>query len=139
MAAEVKHEGIITSIDKNKVFVNMVVKSACASCKAKGFCSASEMADKVVEIDVGNNNSYEVGQQVNVIISKKEGNYAVLLGYGIPFIVAIVTLIAVSRYADELTAGIATIIAVGLYYLLLFLYRKRVEKKFVFKIESREE
>ncbi|NLJ07728.1 MAG: SoxR reducing system RseC family protein, partial [Sphingobacteriales bacterium] len=38
---EVRHEGVITSIDGDMAQVTILVKSACAECHIKGACSLS--------------------------------------------------------------------------------------------------
>lgn len=42
------HKGIIKSVERGRLLVEIVSDSACASCKAKGACGASESVEKIV-------------------------------------------------------------------------------------------
>jgi len=70
MARErIEHEGRVIAVDKDYVSVEIVNKSACASCHAKGVCGASDEAVKVVEIAQDFSTlacDYQVGETVNV-------------------------------------------------------------------------
>ena len=46
----IEHEGTVIAVDKDYISVEILNKSACASCHAKGVCGASEQSVKVVEV-----------------------------------------------------------------------------------------
>ena len=48
MENNVKHEGIVQSIEGLNVTVKMTVNSACSGCHAKSICGAADSRDKVV-------------------------------------------------------------------------------------------
>ena len=59
----VSHEGIVQSIDGEKVLVKMTVSSACAGCHARHLCSSLDTRDKQVEAENPYHLSFEVGER----------------------------------------------------------------------------
>lgn len=134
MSERITHEGIIDHIEKDVVFVRILSKSACASCHSKGMCSVSEMTEKLVEIHNAGP-QFTTGQEVNVILDQTMGNKAVVLGYLIPFVIMIVTLVVASSFLSELWAGLSAIAILTPYYLLLYVFKNKLSKTFSFRIE----
>ncbi len=133
MSKPISHEGIIDRIENDVIFVRILNKSACASCHSNGVCSVSEMAEKLIEVhDKGS--KYTTGQTVNVILDRTLGNKAVVLGYLLPFIILMITLITASSFMNELLAGLAAVAILIPYYLFLFLFKERLSKTFSFRI-----
>lgn len=83
MAAErIEHEGKVVSISENYIGVEIVSKSACAACHAKGVCAASDEAVKVIEVpyDIATLSAdYKIGDCVNVVLSSSLGVRAIWL------------------------------------------------------------
>jgi positive regulator of sigma E activity len=132
----ISHPGIITEIVNNIVKITILSQSTCSSCHAKGVCSISEMKEKVVEVEVSDLLNYKVGQHVNVLMSAGNGGLAVFLGYGMPFVVLIATLIIMIGVThNEALSGVTSLVATGSYFLLLSLFRKNLKEKFEFSIE----
>lgn len=141
MARErIEHEGRVIAVDKDYVSVEIVNKSACASCHAKGVCGASDEAVKVVEIAQDFSTlacDYQVGETVNVVMSQAMGTKAIWLGYVIPLIVLMAAIgILYLLKVGELAIGLGALGAVALYYLGVFLFRDRISKIFIFSIEK---
>jgi positive regulator of sigma E activity len=135
-SGEISHTGLIKSIDGNNIKVMILSKSACSACHSKGMCNMSEMEEKIIDIYNNDHNNYNVGDSVEVLMSLSMGNKAILLGYGIPFIVLLTSLIVFNKIFDnEGLAGLFTIIALIFYYLILSIFRKRISKTFTFKIK----
>ena len=62
---------------------------------------------------------------------------AVMLSYVAPLIVLLAVIIALGALgAGELLSGLIGLGAVGLYYFLLWLFRKRIRREYVFTIKS---
>ena len=134
---EIKHPGVITSIDSFKIKVNITTYSACSSCGAKGICSISDVKDKIVEIP--KTGDFSVGQKVQVILHQTQGFKALYLGYVRPFIVVLITLfIASSLTRNELLAGLISLGSLALYYLVLYFYKEKIRNKFTFAIKNQE-
>lgn len=134
MSQLVLHEGVVESISDTKIFVSIISKSACASCHSKGMCSVSEMSEKIIEVPKEDNQKYTPGQKVNVSLTKKNGNFAVLFGYLIPFLLLIITLLVTSAFFNELLSGLMAIGILLPYYLILYLLRNRLAGQFEFRI-----
>ena len=144
MARErIEHEGRVVAVDKDYMSVEIVNKSACASCHAKGVCGASDEAVKVVEIAQDLTTlaaDYQVGETVNVVMSPAMGTQAVWLAYVVPLIVLMAAILVFSLCgAGELLMGLGSLGAVALYYLGVFLFRNRISKIFIFSIEKQPE
>ncbi len=132
---EVEHSGVVVLIEGNRVDVEMRVESACASCHARGVCTMSDVADKVVSVWVDHPEIYEVGQQVSVAMEQTMGFKAVIYAYMIPFVLLLASLLILLECgAGEVLAGLASLGVCGLYYVVLWLMRHRLEKEIVFKI-----
>ena len=130
----ITHEGIIDHIENDIVFVRILSKSACAECHSKSMCGVSEMTEKLIEVKQ-NISGFENGQTVNVILDRSLGNKAVLLGYFIPFLLLITTLILSGFYLSELWSGLLSLGILIPYYMLLFVFKDKLSKTFYFRIE----
>ena len=136
MNQKISHSGIIDSILENCVKVRILQSSACAACKVAGHCNAAESKVKIVDVLCDDTSGYKVGEEVVVSASKNVANRALLLGFGVPFLLLLcVLLIALKIVYDE---GLAALIALGSlipYYLGLWLFRDRIQKQISFQIE----
>ena len=137
MSQKISHSGVIESVLEGCVKVRIVQTSACAACKIAGHCNASESKVKIVDVFCSNSSDYSVGQDVTVWASKDVANKALLLGFGVPFLLLVsVLMIALKIIGDE---GIAALIALGAlvpYYFALWLMRDRIQHQISFQIED---
>ena len=132
----IQHKGIIKSIEKKMLKVSIISQSACADCHAKGVCNVSDMEEKIIDIKEYEG-SYKLGENVNLFYEEKQGFKALFLGYVLPFLLILATLILTSVLTkNELIIGLASISILVPYYVLLFLSKKKIEKKFIFKVEK---
>ena len=141
MAKErIEHEGRVIAVDKDYISVEIVNKSACAACHAKGVCGASDEAVKVVEVaqDITTlTEDYQVGETVNVVMSSAMGTQAIWLAYVVPILVLMLSILVFSLCgAGEVLMALGSLGAVALYYLGVFFYRKKISKIFIFSIEK---
>jgi positive regulator of sigma E activity len=132
----IEHKGRIDSIDENKINVSFLALSGCASCHAKGVCTASDMQEKSVEV-YDFSNQYSVGEEVNVTLKQSLGFRALLLGYVLPFTIVLFILIILTIITkNEAISGIGALLVLVPYYLGLFLLKDKIRKKFTFKINK---
>ena len=132
----IEHEGIIEQIDGDKAHVKIDSASACASCHAKGACSAADQEEKYLDVLL-HGATYSQGETVNVQVEKRLGFRAVALGYFYPFVLVMLVLIAmIVLGAPELKAGTFALLSLLPYYLGLYLFRKRIESTFTFSIKK---
>ncbi|MGM9748716.1 MAG: SoxR reducing system RseC family protein, partial [Candidatus Cryptobacteroides sp.] len=67
---QISHTGKILEITPETTTVEITVSSACASCHAKGMCGVSEEKEKVIVLPTDPYASYEVGDEVYVMLKK---------------------------------------------------------------------
>lgn len=94
--------------------------------------SGSEV--KIVEVK----GSYSVapGESVSVLMKQSQGYAAVLYGYIFPFLSVIIMLMILTGFGvPELTAGLVSLSMLLPYYLILYLFRKRINEKFTFTLK----
>lgn len=128
---EITHEAIVRQIEGNLVRAEIVQQAACAACKAKSMCSASE--SKVKEIQALMLEPMEVGDRIEVAVEKRLGWKAVLLAFILPFCLLLVLVAVLPRWiASEAAVGTIAIVSLAPYYLLLKLFSKRLEREYKF-------
>lgn len=130
----IEHDGIVTSHGKDTVTVSITSVSACAGCHAKGMCTMAEQKDKIINIS----GQYDVneGDKVVVVMQKKLGLPAVLLGYVIPLGLVIITLIvSLTLSLSEKLSGLLSLFILIPYYILLRFFKTGIDRKFTFTLK----
>ena len=128
------HKGVVSKSDNESVTVIITPGSACSGCHAEGSCSLSGKVEKPVIVK----GRYNLNEGDNVIVSMKQstGFTALFLGYVLPLIIVITSLIIlVSLSYPELVSGLVSISSLLPYYLILYLFRKRINDSFIFSIK----
>lgn len=129
------HEGIIKNIGKKTIDILLISRSACASCHAKGMCGMADMAVKTITAQRPDF-PVEHGQKVVVYARIEDALFSVLVAYVFPAIL-IIALIAWLTLTgeDELLAALVALGGVVFYYVLLYLFRKKIGKRIKFTVE----
>ncbi|MBP7496131.1 MAG: SoxR reducing system RseC family protein [Bacteroidales bacterium] len=136
-ADNIEHPGIIEKIENNTIFVKILAESACISCRSKKICSISDIKEKIIEISFNKNNKYKTGDRVTVVMEAKLGFLALFLGYILPFLILISSIIALSYFIkNEPLTALISFFLLAVYYFILFLLRQKLKKKFDFKIKE---
>lgn len=136
MSNKIKHSGVVENILGDSVQVRIVQTSACAACKVAGYCNASESKEKLVDVYHADTRNLRVGDVVTVTASTQVAAQALLLGFGLPFVVLVAVLIAVLlNTGNEGAAALSGLAALVPYYAVLFLFRNRIRDKLSFSIE----
>ncbi len=136
MRSNISHSGVVESVEDGCVHVRVVQTSACAACKVAGYCNASESKEKMVDVYTADTQRYSVGQAVTVMASRQVAAHALLLGFGLPFLVLAGALVVVLQMtSNELWAALAGLLSLAPYYLLLYFFRNRLRDKLSFWIE----
>ncbi len=132
----ITHPGIIKNLTSNKAEVSIIVNSSCASCEVKSSCSISDAKEKIIEISLSPSDKYEMGQHVMVEMKQSMGSWAVLIGYFFPFLFVLIGLIVFTSVGiDE---GISALLSLSIlipYYLVLYLTRDILSKRFTYSME----
>lgn len=135
MKQDISHEGNIIEVSDKLIKVQIISQSACSSCRAKGMCSAFEMSEKVIEVKNDHISMLKPGDRVDLLMTRSMGNKAVILGYFLPFVLVLVTLLILSSLLTELWAGLLSLSILVPYYIILALFKDRLSRTFEFKIE----
>lgn len=138
MSQKISHSGVVERIEGDCIKVRIVQTSACAACKVASHCNAAESKVKIVDVFGCDTTNYSTGQEVTVWASRDVANRALLLGFGVPFLLLVcVLLIALRLTANE---GLAALWALGSlvpYYFVLWLLRDRIQRGISFQIEEK--
>jgi sigma-E factor negative regulatory protein RseC len=131
----IQHDGIVKKVDNNSVVVSISSNSACSGCHAEGICGISGKEEKIV--DVKGRYNVSPGDTVTVLMEQSTGYKAVVLSYLIPLVIVIAGLIALnSLSASELAAGLVSISLLLPYFLILYLFRKKINRSFTFTLKT---
>ena len=135
MAQDIRHQGVVDSIDGQNVIVRITQSSACGGCQARNICRAAESKDKLVEVRCADTGSFNVGQVVTVAGAESLGMKAVAFAFGLPLLLLIAALItAIAVTGSERVGAISALGILVPYYIVLFLLRERIKKDFQFRI-----
>ena len=157
----IKHDGIIIALNGDgTALVRIVQTSACAACKAKAMCASAESAEKEMtvvllgengKVKTENNStqsyttlhdstqSYHVGDTVEVMVQQKMGWKAVVLAYLLPFFVMLAVMLignAIWAVREEILGTVA-LCAMALYYLVLGMFKDKLQKEFSFTAKKK--
>ena len=137
MADVIKHDGVVDSIEGNCIHVRFVQASACAACGAKSLCSAAESKEKIVDVYGADTAAYQVGQRVMVEGAASMGMKAVRLAFLFPLLLLVAAVALVMWLADgnEALAALAALLVLTVYFLLLFVNKKKLAREFTFIIK----
>ena len=137
MAEVIKHDGVVDSIEDDCIHVRIVQASACAACGAKSLCSATESKEKIIDVYGANTQAYQVGQKVMVVGAATMGMKAVRLAFLFPLIL-LVGAMALAMWlsaGNEAVAALSALLALTIYFLVLFACKKKLKNKFSFVIK----
>ena len=149
----IKHDGIIIALNEDgTALVRIVQTSACAACKAKAMCASAESAEKEMTVVLLGDEQWAVGNEVEVMVQQKMGWKAVVLAYLLPFFVMLAVmfigngLLAIGDGATgllgdeakrEAVLGTVALCAMALYYLVLGMFKDKLQKEFSFTAKKK--
>ena len=127
----IRHRGIVERVDGEMATVLIAQTSACAACHAAKMCMASESREKRIEARMIE--PVHVGDEVEVLVREQAGWLAVCLAYVIPFLLLVAAVAGFDRMGwSEAKAGTAALVSVAVYYVILRIFRDRLQRKFTF-------
>jgi len=140
ISKDILHTGRIVEIGPQMISVEIVNKSACAACHAKGVCGASDEQVRIIDIPQTISTrveDYRVGEEVNLKLSQSLGIRAVFIAYVVPLIVLMASILVLSSIlTEQLYVGLCSLAAVAVYYIFVAIFRDKLERVFTFSIEK---
>lgn len=136
MSETISHEGVVAKISDNELEIKILAKSACAACHAKSACTMSDMAEKILTVPKPKDREFQLFQKVVVKMTVNQGNKAAVLAYLVPFIVLVGVLFAMLGIG--LSEGLSALISIAAlipYYIILYLCRDKLRRRFEYTIE----
>ena len=133
----ISHEGIVAKITDDELEIKILAQSACAACHAKSACGMGEQAEKILTVPRPKGRDFALNQKVNVRMAIGQGNKAAVLAYLIPIVLLLAVLfVCLGLGMNEGLAALVSIIALVPYYIVLYLRRDKLKKKFDYTIED---
>ena len=149
----IKHDGIIIALNEDgTALVRIVQTSACSACKAKAMCASAESAEKEMTAVLLGDEQWAVGNEVEVMVQQKMGWKAVVLAYLLPFFVMLAVMFvgngllamgdgATGLLGDEAkreaVLGTVALCAMAVYYLVLGMFKDKLQKEFSFTAKKK--
>lgn len=131
----VSHPGVISEVANEEIKVKILSSGACGGCNMKSACNIAEMEEKELIIPVKESKEYSVGQPVNIRMSVRQGNKAVVFAYLVPVIILIVMILTFSSTdMKDIYSALISISVVGIYYFILYLFRDKIKKQFSYEV-----
>ena len=132
----ISHEGIVTKITDDELEIKILAQSACAACHAKSACGMGEQAEKLLTVPRPRDKEFTLNQKVNVRMAIGQGNKAAVLAYLIPIVLLLAVLfVCLGLGLGEGLSALISIVALVPYYIVLYLQRDKLKKKFEYTIE----
>ena len=131
----IRHRGIVERVEDEMATVRIAQTSACAACHAAKMCMASESREKRIEARMLE--PVQVGDEVEVMVREQAGWLAVCLAYIIPFLLLVAAVAGFGHLGwSEAKSGTAALVSVALYYVVLRLFRDKLQRKFSFWVRK---
>ena len=135
---EISHIGRVKEMTPESTVVEIISSSACSACHAKGLCGVSEEKVKDIEVPTDPYATWNVGDEVRAMLRQTMGLKAVWISYVVPLLILMILILTLSAVnVKEIYAGLVSIAAVAVYYLVIYLLRNRLAKDFVFYLKEK--
>lgn len=139
MKNQIRHDGIVESVDERQVRVRIVQASSCAGCSVAAHCHAAEAKEKLVDV-TADGRQWQVGQNVVVTTDRAVASKALLICFGLPLILMLVMLVVLKAVgSSEGTTALVMLGSLIPYYIIVWLMRGRIERKISFRLEETNE
>jgi sigma-E factor negative regulatory protein RseC len=131
----IQHDGTVKKVDGNSVLVSITSNAACSGCHAEGLCGISGKEEKI--IDIRGRYNVSPGDSVTVLMEESAGYKAVVLSYLVPLVFIVTGLIICNILSiNELMSGLISISLLAPWYMILYLFRNRIDRSFTFTLKT---
>lgn len=133
----IEHQGIVSRIADGKIYVNLTNVSNCSSCHVQGMCQVADVDRKEIEVIQGTGSPFKKGDKVEVSFRSSLGPKALFLGYLLPFLIVLTTLLITYEFTgDEALAGLTSLLILVPYFFVLYGFRSKLKKEFSFTLKA---
>ena len=133
----IHHDARIVCIDGNRVELQMMQQSACASCDAAGLCHSHESKMRTLVVNVPDGSAFKEGDQVWLHTEVRLGMQASVLAYVVPLFMVVAVLAGCSMAGvSEGISAVASLLVLAVYFAGLYAMRGRLSRKFEIKITN---
>lgn len=135
--ALIEHEGVIIEVSTDVLKVRIQPASACGLCEARKACPTAEgSSEKIIDVIRGKR-PRSVGDKIVVVLEPTQGARAVFFGYLLPFLLVFFVLLSCSFFwKNEVVVGLLAIGVLVPYYIILYFFREKMKKTFVFRLKD---
>jgi sigma-E factor negative regulatory protein RseC len=128
--------GVIERMDGPNAYVKVALQSACSGCQARAMCATAGGKEQIIEVAV-DPETFDVNEPVILSGHSSMGHQAVILAFVIPLAI-VVAFISVTTYLqwEESISALAGLSLLIPYYIVLYLLRNSLKKKFSFTIKK---
>lgn len=131
----IEHLGVVREINDSRIVVGIEPQAACAGCAARKICDSGSDSEKIIEVIPGE--AVDIGEQVKVILQQSLGFRALFLGYILPFLLMVGSLIVFqSILHNEGLAGLFALLSLLPYYGILYLSKEKISQQFRFTLKK---
>lgn len=135
---EISHSARIVSVTPTLTTLEIVSESACGACHARGLCSLGDSKVKRIELPTRGWDNYSVGDEVDLVLKASMGHKAVWIAYVGPLVLMVSVLLALTTLGvGELVSGLSAIGSIAIYYLVVWLFKSRLQSEYVFNIKNK--
>ena len=136
MPSQIEPSGVVSRIVGDTVHVTITAHSACGSCRARQAGGLGATQGGGAEVRTTPPAPTARGDAVVVGVRRRAGGIAVLLAYvgALVVLLAVLAVAAGPLHWSEGHAALAALAGVALYYVVLWLFRKRIEHTIQFTI-----
>ena len=99
-------------------------------------CNSAESKEKLIDVRHGASDTLHVGDSVTVMAAQAVGTKAVIIAFVIPLVIMLATIAIVMRLTGSEASAAASGITIMLpYYVVLYLFRSRLERELTFYLK----
>lgn len=133
----IEHNGVVVSVDGDRANVRIVRTSACSSCHVSQVCNKTESKEMDVMVRGTHVSGFKEGDNVVVAIQVSMARMAVICGFGIPLAIMLISFFITKTFCkDDLIISVVSFGIVAVYYVIMYLLRDMLDKKFFFEIKD---
>lgn len=126
----------VIAITDRELELEVCRPEACGHCKAKSVCAAGGEGGHRLTL-ANDGQGYAVGEQVGLLMRRSIGLKAVAIAYLLPVVLMMASLFLLQSIGlSETLSGLAVLGLLAVYFLLLRLFRARLQRNITIEIEK---